>query len=273
MIFFSRLDISEIKMNSLLECKICFLIYNENRKPLVLPCGHSYCSTCVKALQPDDGFCPSCRKEISTSFDQLPVVFSLLKIADACNKENVEINDKVDMKKSTDLELKCKKHEEQLIISWCRILEEWLCDICTKNHEHESTEDCIMSIETTMQKFKDDFQKSHIEKFNKIQNAIKQTKFISNYSKYLSVSLHSFNESRNVLLEKTKFLNEKSKEFTKKALKLQFFWAELNVKLNDVETINGFLQTQKELEEIEKILDVDSEFQKIHQLKEEVKYS
>lgn len=31
-----------------MNCSICELAYNKNRKPLVLSCGHTFCSDCLK---------------------------------------------------------------------------------------------------------------------------------------------------------------------------------------------------------------------------------
>ncbi|XP_018010364.1 tripartite motif-containing protein 2-like [Hyalella azteca] len=53
---------------SLLECEICAEEFDENNhKPLFLPCGHTYCYTCISSLlkNPQSRLCPKCRKEIS----------------------------------------------------------------------------------------------------------------------------------------------------------------------------------------------------------------
>ena len=40
-----------IKMSSLFECGICFKVYNHNdKKPIALPCGHSFCLECTKQM-------------------------------------------------------------------------------------------------------------------------------------------------------------------------------------------------------------------------------
>ena len=37
------------KIDSIFECGICFKPYNHNdKKPISLPCGHSFCFDCVK---------------------------------------------------------------------------------------------------------------------------------------------------------------------------------------------------------------------------------
>ena len=42
-----------------MECPNCKLAYNKNRKPLVFPCGHTYCETCL--AQPTHHICPGCQ--------------------------------------------------------------------------------------------------------------------------------------------------------------------------------------------------------------------
>ncbi len=38
-------------MDSIFECGICFKAYNhQDKKPLSLPCGHSFCLECMKKL-------------------------------------------------------------------------------------------------------------------------------------------------------------------------------------------------------------------------------
>ena len=53
--------------DDLLECKICFETYNTtNRKPLVLPCGHTFCKVTISDLihkkQRGAIECPLCKK-------------------------------------------------------------------------------------------------------------------------------------------------------------------------------------------------------------------
>lgn len=65
---------------SIFECGICFKPYNHNeKKPTSLPCGHSFCSECVRKL-PKHGIiqCPYDKSSHQISPDNLPVNYQVL---------------------------------------------------------------------------------------------------------------------------------------------------------------------------------------------------
>jgi hypothetical protein len=63
-------------MESLFECGICFKTYNHNdKKPIALPCGHSFCFECLKQLYK--------HSMIKCPYD---------KIAHHCVPENLPVN-------------------------------------------------------------------------------------------------------------------------------------------------------------------------------------
>lgn len=49
--------------DSLVLCELCFETYNaEERKPLVLNCGHTYCKECInKIMKSNPKLCPTCK--------------------------------------------------------------------------------------------------------------------------------------------------------------------------------------------------------------------
>ena len=49
-----------------LDCSICQIHYDENdRRPRNSPCGHEYCSTCLKTLIiKGEYFCPKCSQHM-----------------------------------------------------------------------------------------------------------------------------------------------------------------------------------------------------------------
>ena len=64
-------------------CSICEENYDSStREPLMLPCGHTFCSVCLKSLLSTSTlFCPEDRSQISiTSLSELPKNFSLLRM-------------------------------------------------------------------------------------------------------------------------------------------------------------------------------------------------
>lgn len=62
------------------ECEICLVMFDgNNRRPRILPCGHTFCSLCIaNLLQNGSVNCPNCRVQHSASnVDDFPVVFVL----------------------------------------------------------------------------------------------------------------------------------------------------------------------------------------------------
>ena len=62
-------------MDSIFECGICFKAYNhQDKKPLSLPCGHSFCLECMKKLWKHQMIqCPYDKSTHQSSPDTLPV--------------------------------------------------------------------------------------------------------------------------------------------------------------------------------------------------------
>lgn len=56
-------------INVPLECKVCLETYEEaNRRPRTLPCGHTFCSTCINNMLKDGMVsCPTCRTDHNTT--------------------------------------------------------------------------------------------------------------------------------------------------------------------------------------------------------------
>jgi hypothetical protein len=58
-------------------CKICFDNYSstdQNKKPKVLPCGHTICFGCLKSVN----ICPLCRKPLPNNKDKIPYNFEVI---------------------------------------------------------------------------------------------------------------------------------------------------------------------------------------------------
>jgi hypothetical protein len=61
-----------------LECEICFFEYNETlRRPLSLPCGHTFCKSCVQSLR--NLLCPEDRTPFK-DIDKLPTNYLILRV-------------------------------------------------------------------------------------------------------------------------------------------------------------------------------------------------
>lgn len=67
-------------MDSIFECGICFKPYNhQDKKPLSLPCGHSFCFECCKKLQKHQIIqCPYDKSTHTILPENLPVNYQVL---------------------------------------------------------------------------------------------------------------------------------------------------------------------------------------------------
>ena len=72
------------------ECKVCYEKYNtENNCPLNLPCGHSFCSTCIQAFQNKNPnfLCPICQKPCMQA--EIPKNYAILELLDCLSKSTI----------------------------------------------------------------------------------------------------------------------------------------------------------------------------------------
>ena len=79
-------------LDDMLLCKICCEYYNmTDRKPLILPCGHTFCKDTISQLinkkQRGAIECPNC-KQITPCLvsDNIPVNFDLLPMVEERNR-------------------------------------------------------------------------------------------------------------------------------------------------------------------------------------------
>ena len=257
-------------MNNLLECKICFLIYSDSRKPIILPCGHTFCSSCVWVLSPEDSFCPSCRNDISTPFDQLPIVYSLLDIANEYNKENNStVFDNKDVKVTFNSDVKCKYHPEKFIKFCCKILEDWLCDDCLKIHSHPDPTQlnhCTVSVESALQLFKTYSQELQGEKLKQILIILEETDDVSSRIHDLEERLKLYSDGNNSLMVETDSIKEYISKFKNKALRCHVKLSEFHLKINEVDSIKDWFVIKDKLMKNDNMLEMKSEFLELKRL-------
>jgi len=101
-------------------CNICFEAYApEKRTPLSLPCGHTVCSSCLKALRNQ---CPTCRKGFQDS--QVQKNYALLEMLEDFIKNE---------EKFAKNEEKCSVHKRE-IDRFCKTCMKLMCSVCHCQH-------------------------------------------------------------------------------------------------------------------------------------------
>ncbi len=119
-----------ITLTTILEtdCQVCFLGFNstENR-PLVLKCGHTFCSSCLTQLYRQQKIsCPFCKApSIYISLNEIPANFTVLEAVDQSNDIAKQIS--------------CQKHKGFKLESYCTDCKDLTCTMCVKeNHQDHS---------------------------------------------------------------------------------------------------------------------------------------
>lgn len=106
-------------------CFICNELYNfQERKPLLLPCSHTCCKSCLQQIKTtNNGFCPVCRESwVHLSVDTLPFVRQLVYSPE-------KVNTKVH---PTQYKNVCIVHNDYYQIAWCKICGVSICFHCLK---------------------------------------------------------------------------------------------------------------------------------------------
>ena len=131
---------SKIEDKLINEVNLCSVCLEQYKLPVILPCNHSFCQTCLEAhiksscvnLDPPLGFpCPLCRVFIPApgrigqySLDLWPTKFPENKLLSSVIEKGL-------------LHCKpCQRDEEEVIAdSWCQDCSEALCHTCEKYHK------------------------------------------------------------------------------------------------------------------------------------------
>ncbi|KAB7501753.1 Tripartite motif-containing 13, partial [Armadillidium nasatum] len=70
-------------MEEITTCDICTSEFNNFEKiPKILPCGHTFCFTCIRKITIGNPSCPKCRAEVKVSVNYLPTNQSILRSID-----------------------------------------------------------------------------------------------------------------------------------------------------------------------------------------------
>ena len=126
---------------ALISCSICEEEYDlEERKPLLLPCSHTFCRTCLLQLKATNNeLCPNCRDSwAGHDIDGFTVIRQLA----ACIDEKTKI-----VVKSTRNQNSCVAHNDDLI-AWCKICKVFNCFQCLKE-DHKTCDWISIKDKTT----------------------------------------------------------------------------------------------------------------------------
>ncbi|XP_071824039.1 uncharacterized protein [Apostichopus japonicus] len=122
-----------------LDCPVCCL---KQTDPKVLPCGHSFCKSCIeKLIQARPASCPVCRAQITApSSDTLPTNFTLKALIVEEEKDSSDIN-----MKFRRLFGDCSAHMKTCD-QFCRTCERQICKDCVQDQHAESEEHDIAPV-------------------------------------------------------------------------------------------------------------------------------
>ena len=116
----------EISVEELLSCKVCMDKYTDNdKKPLFLSCGHTFCSQCLRLMYKRQSVkCPLDKKESKyENFQAIPTNFSVLNCLHS-NEQNDVSNGAASLKFTGK---KCPSHESETLKFYCQTHDAIIC--------------------------------------------------------------------------------------------------------------------------------------------------
>ena len=123
-------------MESIFECGICFKPYNHNeKKPISLPCGHSFCFECVKQIYKHQVIkCPYDKVAHHSVPENLPVNYQVLTALPmgSSNQTSGDSNDPQGQK-SNPIRF-CEIHPSKKVKFYCKNDRSMFCSKCILKH-------------------------------------------------------------------------------------------------------------------------------------------
>ena len=107
-------------VEEILTCKVCMERFNdEDKKPLFIPCGHTFCSKCLRFIYKRPVLrCPLDKKEHKLdTFAAIPINFSVLNCLHSGNH----------LSRSSK---KCEKHPSEDLKFYCETDKMLICQNC-----------------------------------------------------------------------------------------------------------------------------------------------
>ncbi|KAK8722203.1 hypothetical protein OTU49_012320 [Cherax quadricarinatus] len=136
-------------------CKICFSVYDfDTRRSRVLPCGHTFCSSCIHdIIRSKSGYltCPNCRSEHTlTSASELKPNYTVEEMYSVDNSPVVDSTSMASGGFTPKLNAGvCGEHGQYLLFH-CDTCEVWICQACTVI-DHPRDECAVVSIKKAIE--------------------------------------------------------------------------------------------------------------------------
>ncbi|XP_045614699.1 uncharacterized protein [Procambarus clarkii] len=221
-------------MEEAVTCIVCSEVYQKGpRDPLVLPCGHTFCRSCVTSVvKTGNALCPTCRSQHQdVEVEDLLINFSLLSLSSTFKEFLCDI---------------CSKHGDELKY-WCRECKVALCSLCLYT-DHQNGHHVHLA-KAYIQERKSQL-KDHI-KLIIDKNVAKKKEEIRNVF---------FNSSRNIitLCQKSTFLHDFEKDMKLLSSEIEkvcsldsLFVSEAKVKHIEMNKLNSLLSRNESTEDSE----------------------
>ncbi|CAL4122035.1 unnamed protein product [Meganyctiphanes norvegica] len=188
-----------------LECKICHDPYDEDgHRPRNAPCGHEFCTACVKSLILNSTFvCPRCRKEHKIEVpEDLSVNFGLIDAIREFKTKGHSTKETESIVSEATINEVCNIHC-QAIGHWCCKCQIWLCDDCLETHTA-----LLGCSSTTSEEAIKNMKEKHNKNIDMLLNTFEED------ANYVSTKIQEHTDKRKVLLEKADKHCEEVKELS-----------------------------------------------------------
>ncbi|XP_029106356.1 nuclear factor 7, brain-like [Scleropages formosus] len=174
-----------LSLDEELICSVCCEIFKD---PVILPCSHSFCRSCVQQYwdQKSSRECPVCRRR--SSMENPPVNLVLQNIIESYFKQKSQ-SEAVEKTESPEKsESRCSVHGEKLLF-FCEDDQEVLCVVCQtskkhRNHQLCPAEEAALDIKEQLKTMLKPI-KEKLEKFNEAKKQCEETaKHIKNQAQH-----------------------------------------------------------------------------------------
>ena len=127
-------------MDSIFECGVCFKTYNHmEKKPLSLPCGHTFCLECLKQLNKHSVIkCPFDKVAHHCLADNLPVNYAVLTALPMT--ASVQSTGSREGQSKEPAITYCETHKNKKVKFYCRSDQEMFCSKCVLKHTNSKHE-------------------------------------------------------------------------------------------------------------------------------------